>query len=115
MLTKQAQDNIKSEYYTRGVELALEQIKEAGVKDVIKKMIQLPSVGSGALLGGGGTALGLEALRHYGVIPSMGGSLATYLALAGGGAGAMGAQKASGKVLDLADAGIQKLLKKMKK
>ena len=42
-------------------------------------------------------------------------ALANYLTHSGVGAGALGAYKATGKAVDLADAGIQKLIKKMKR
>ena len=59
MLTKQAQEEVYNAYYNQGVELALGQVKVAGkTKEVIKKMIQVPS----AALGGLGVFGGVESL-----------------------------------------------------
>ena len=120
MLTKQAQEDIYNTYYNQGVELALGQIKEAGVaKETIKKMLQLPVAGGGAILGMLGTTPIIAGLADAGKLPLDDSqalkALASYLTAAGTGAGAVGAYKGTGKVVDLADAGIQKLLKKMKK
>ena len=50
MLTKQAQEEVYNAYYNQGVELALGQVKVAGkTKEVIKKMIQVPSAALGGM------------------------------------------------------------------
>ena len=114
MLTKQAQEELYNDYYSRGVDLALGQVKVAGkTKEVIKKMIQLPAAAIGSSLSY--EVLPMNALDR---LAEAGGTdlsaLAGYLGATGLGAGAVGAYKGTGKAVDLADAGIQKILKKMK-
>lgn len=118
MLNKQAQEEAYNSYYNQGVELALGQVKVAGkTKEIIRKMIQLPSTTLGGLLGGAASYQTLHNLIGKDSIqknPALLG-LAGYLIAAGAGASAMGSYKGTGKAVDMADVGIQKLLKKLKK
>tara|TARA_Y100000592_G_scaffold32030_2_gene50955 strand:+ start:12259 stop:12606 length:348 start_codon:yes stop_codon:yes gene_type:complete len=115
MLTKQAQEEVYNAYYSQGVELALGQVKVAGkTKEVIKKILQLPALTVGGVLANKALPTDVvNSLADSDSIPLN--VLANYLTAAGTGAGAIGAYKGTGKAVDLADAGIQKLIKKMKR
>ena len=106
MLTKQAQEEVYNAYYNQGVELALGQVKVAGkTKEVIKKMIQVPS----AALGGLGVFGGVESLPK-----ELRDEILTTLGVPGQasilGLGGAAGYAASGKAVDMADEGIKKLV-----
>tara|TARA_Y100000592_G_scaffold32030_2_gene50956 strand:+ start:12609 stop:13079 length:471 start_codon:yes stop_codon:yes gene_type:complete len=101
MLTKQAQEEIYNSYYNQGVDLALGQIKEAGLaKDTIKEMIRLPAAGVAAAGGVPSMKFIVNSLMDMqNASPEML-ALANYLSAAGIGAGAVGAYQGTGKVVD---------------
>lgn len=107
MLNKQAQEELYNTYYNQGVELALGQVKVAGkTKEVIKKMIQLPAAGLGVL----GSAKALDSLP-----PNIKKEITEELLASVFGLSGVAGYNASGKAVDLADAGIQKLRKNIKR
>lgn len=108
-MNKLAAEKIAQEYYQAGLELAL--VKEAGLpKEIIKKLVQMPSAGVGGLVGGG---LGLKALGA-GLTTSVSGPEVLALLMAGGGGAMLGA-KGAGKAVDLAHSGGSKLLNKLRR
>lgn len=111
MLTKQASEKIAEQYYQAGVELALSKVAGLPTKELIKKMIQAPAAGAGALAGASaGEFLSqfLPAAEH--VTPA---NMLLLLSTIGGSSmlGAAGA----GKAVDLTHSGATKLLNKLRR
>lgn len=108
-MNKLAAEKIAQEYYQAGLELAL--VKEAGLpKEIIKKLVQMPSAGLGAVAGGG---LGLRALNAENLFAVSNPEALALLVAAGG--GSMLGAKGAGKAVDLAHSGGSKLLNKLRR
>ena len=108
-MNKLAAEKSAQEYYQAGLELAL--VKEAGLpKEIIKKLLQMPSAGLGGLAGGG---LGMKALG-LGMDSSISNPEVLALLMASGGGAMLGA-KGAGKAVDLAHSGGSKLLNKLRR
>lgn len=117
-MNKVAAEKIAQEYYNIGVHLALQNsslVKEAGLpKEIIKKLVQLPTAGISAMAAGAGTAAmsGIlpKSLRH-GILEYP----LTGLILAAIGGGALAGNHLAGKGVDLAHRGGAKAIDALKK